>query len=233
MTSMKPHSPLFIAALALFAAPAAPAANLTLAETLAKMDQVAAHFKGLSANLQTVQHMNAIHEDDLQSGTILVKRAARNNLHVKVSFDKPERKIAVSNGKKIDVYYPSSAEIQEVDVGNRRSMLDMILALGFGGSSKELLDNYQATLGGPDTVAGEAATRLQLIPKAPEMLDQWRKIDLWISDKTGYAVQQKFYQAGQDYMLITYTNVQPKPDIPDAEFTLPKGAKKEPLNKKK
>ncbi len=232
MTSIKPHQPLFLAAVAMFA-PQAHAADLTLAETLAKMDQVAAHFKGLSANIQSVQHMNAIHEDDVQSGSILVKRTGRNNLHIKVSFDKPEQKIAISEGKKIDVYYPASAEIQEVDVGSKRSMLDMILALGFGGSSKELQADYQVTLGGPDTVAGEAATRLELIPKAPEMLEQWKKIDLWISDKTGYAVQQKFYQPGQDFMLITYTNAQARPDIPDSEFALPKGAKKEPLNKKK
>ena len=83
------------------------------------------------------------------------------------------------------------------------------------------------------TVAGEAATRLELTPKSQEMLEQWKKIDFWISDKTGYAVQQKFYQAGHDYLLVTYTNVQPRADIPDSEFQLPKGAKKQPLNKKK
>ena len=233
MNPMNPREQLSVVALALLAALPAPAAGLTLAQALSKIDQIASHFKGLSANIQTVQHMNAIHEDDEQTGSILVKRLSRNNLHVKVAFDKPEPKTAVADNKKIDVYYASSAEIQEWDVGQRRSMLDMILALGFGGTSRELQDDYQVSLGGPDTVGGEAATRLELIPKLREMLEQWRKIELWISDKTGYAVQQKFYQAGRDYMLITYTNVQTRSDIPDSEFALPKGAKKQPLNKKK
>ena len=61
----------------------------------------------------------------------------------------------------------------------------MILTLGFGGSSKELQDAYTVTLGGTETIAGESATRLELIPKSKDLLEQWRKIDLWVSDKTG------------------------------------------------
>ena len=66
------------------------------------------------------------------------------------------------------------------------------------------------------------------------MLQQWKNIDLWISDKSGYTVQQKFYEHGRDYTLITYTSVQFNPEIPDSKFNLdvPKGTKREPLNKK-
>lgn len=84
-------------------------------------------------------------------------------------------------------------------------------------------------------MAGESTTRLELIPKSKDMLEQWKKIDLWISDTSGNAVQQKFYERGMDYTLITYTNVQPKSDIPDSVFKLdvPKGTKREPLNRKR
>jgi outer membrane lipoprotein-sorting protein len=209
-----------------------PAADPTLTATFARIDQAALHFKGLSGNVQSVQHMQAIHEDDTQSGTILVKRTPHKEPHVKISFEKPERKVAYADGNKVDVYYPSSQQIQEWALGHRKSFVDMILTLGFGGSSKDLQSDYQVTLGGTDTVAGESATRLELIPKSTDMQEQWIKIDLWISDKSGYAVQQKFYERGKDYTLITYTGVVPKADIADAEFELPK-AKKEPLNKKK
>jgi outer membrane lipoprotein-sorting protein len=160
-----------------------------------------------------------------------VKRATKEP-HVKISFEKPERKVAYADGNKVDVYYPSSQQTQEYKLGHKKSFVDMILTLGFGGTSKELQKDYQVTLGGTETVAGESATRLELIPTSKDMLEQWVKIDLWISDKSGYAVQQKFYERGKDYTLITYTNVQPKSDIADSEFVLPK-AKKEQLNKKK
>jgi outer membrane lipoprotein-sorting protein len=235
MTNLRSRRPLLLAAMAALSAFPMAAAGLTLDAALAKIDQAAKSFKGLSASIQTVQHMEAIHEDDSQSGTILVKRAGHGDLHLKVSIDQPEKKIAVSDGKKVRVYYPSSGEIQEKDLGQSRSMLDMILALGFGGSAKELQADYTVSLGGPATLGGEAATRLQLIPKLKDMLEQWKKIDLWISDKTGYAIQQKFYEAGDDYMLITYSNVQPKTDLPDSDFNLnaPKGTKKEHIDKKR
>jgi outer membrane lipoprotein-sorting protein len=209
------------------------AADLTLDQALAKMDQVAARFKGLSCSLEMVQHMDAIHEDDASSGTMLVKRSHPKDLHVKVSIEKPEKKIAYADGKKVDVYYPASQEIQEVAMGSRKSLVDMILTLGFGGSSKELQTDFQVSLGGTDTIAGESATRLELIPKSAEMSEQWKKIELWISDKYGYAVQQKFFERGRDYTQVVYSNIQLNPEIPDTAFTPPKGTLKEPLNKKK
>lgn len=224
---------LFCAAVAAtgMAYPAA-AAGLSLAETLAKMDQAATGFKGLSANVQYVTHTEVIHEDDAQSGTILVKRPKPKDLHVKLSIEKPEPKIAVADGNKVDVYYPRSGESQRLELGHRRSLVDMILALGFGGTSRELQNDYSVALVGPESVAGESTTELELVPKSPDMLAQWKKIDLWISDKSGYTVRQKFYEPGGDYTLITYTNVRLNPEIPDSEFKSPKGTKREILNKK-
>ncbi|MEI9971885.1 MAG: outer-membrane lipoprotein carrier protein LolA [Ignavibacteriota bacterium] len=233
MTSMDRHKPLFCAALALLVSTTISAGQ-TLEQTLAKMDQAASHFKALSAKVEYVQHMEAIHEDDGQSGTILVKRAHPKELHVKISIDKPDPKVAVADGNKVVVYYPHSGEKQELALGHRRSLVDMILTLGFGGSSKELQDAYAVTLGGADTVAGESTTRLELIPKSKDLLAQWRKIDLWISDKTGNAVQQKFYERGKDYTLITYSGLQQNPEIAESSFKLdvPKGTVTKPLNKK-
>jgi outer membrane lipoprotein-sorting protein len=210
------------------------AADPKLDQVLAKMDQAAARFKALSANVEYVQHMEAIHEDDSQTGTILVKRAHPKELHVKIAIEKPDPKVAVADGNKVDVYYPRSGDFQELALGHRRSLVDMILTLGFGGSSKELQADYAVTLGGSETVGGESVTRLELIPKSKDLLEQWRKIDLWVSDKTGNALQQKFYERGKDYTLITYSNVQQNPEIPESAFKLdvPKGTVKKPLNKK-
>jgi len=236
MTDMIPRKRLPVALFAIAATLGVlSAADITRDQALAKMDEAAGRFKGLEANIQIVHHMEVIHEDDTQSGTILVKRPNRKDLHVKVSIDKPEPKIAVANKKEATVYYPSSGEEQSVNMEQKGSMVDMILTLGFGGTSQELLADYDVTLGGTQSVAGQSATLLQLIPKSQQMKDQWKKIDLWISDQTGYAVQQKFYEAGKDYNLITYANVQPRADIADSAFNLnvPKGAKKDQLNKKK
>jgi outer membrane lipoprotein-sorting protein len=221
-----------IAAAAL--APWGAAADRSLAETLAKMDEAAARFKGFSANMEHLQHMDQIHEDDRESGAILVKRPRPKDLHVKVEFQKPEPKVAVTDGSKVEVYYPHSGQIDKYELGRRRSLVDMFVAQGFGGTSKDLLNVYEVKLGGAEMVAGESATRLELIPRSQVMLEQYKKIDLWISDKSGYTVQQKFYENGKDYQLITYTNVKINPVILDSAFTLdaPKGTKRETVIKK-
>jgi outer membrane lipoprotein-sorting protein len=215
-------------------APFGAAADRSLPETLARMDEAAAKFKGLSANVEYVTHMETIHEEDSQSGTILVKRPRPKELHVKIAIEKPDPKVAVTDGNKGEVYYPRSGEVQKIDLGHKRSLVDMILTLGFGGNSRELENDYQVKLGGAEAVGGESATRLELIPKAPEMLAEWKRIDLWISDKTGYTLQQQFYERGRDYTLIRYTNVRLNPDLPDSDFKLdvPRGTRREDLNKK-
>jgi outer membrane lipoprotein-sorting protein len=226
-------------ALALMSAAAAvalsgAAAGRSLEETLAKMDEAAARFKGFSANVQHVHHMDAIHEDETDIGTILVKRPKAKDLHVRIEFVTPDPKVAITDGSKVDVYYPRSGEVDRVDLGRHRSLMDMFVAQGFGGTSRDLERDYSVKLGGAETVAGESATRLELIPKAPEMLEQWKRVDLWISDKTGNTLQQKLYENGKDYHLITYTNIKLNPEIPDSAFKLevPKGTKRETLIKK-
>ena len=219
-------------------APSVVAADLTpaeaLAKTLAKMDEAAARFKGFSAQLERVSHQDAIHEHEIETGKILVKRLKGKDLHVRIEFEKPESKLAVFNGNKVEVYYPKSGLIQTYELGRSKSMVDVLVALGFGGNSKDLLKDYTVELGGPETVAGEITTRLQLIPKTQIMLEQYKRVELWISDKSGYTVRQKFYPSGKDYDQATYTNVKSNVDVPDSAFRLepPKGTKRETVIKK-
>jgi outer membrane lipoprotein-sorting protein len=55
---------------------------------------------------------------------------------------------------------------------------------------------------------------------------QLSKVELWISDETGMAVQQKLY-TGSDYDLATYSNMKISPNIPESAVKLnpPKGVK--------
>jgi outer membrane lipoprotein-sorting protein len=207
-----------------------------LAAVYARIDAAASRFKGLTANIRRLDHMEAIHEEDVETGTIKVKRQKPKELLVRMDIQGTNPKQAVVNGSKAQVYYPNNpGEIQELELGKKKSLVDQYLALGFGGSSSDLRAAYVVKPCGEETVAGEATTRLELTPKSSELLDAWKRIDLWISDKGGYAVQQKLYEKGKDYILITYTNIELNPTIPDSAFHLdvPKGTKKEILLRKK
>jgi outer membrane lipoprotein-sorting protein len=215
---------LLLGALTLTAAPA-PAASLT--ETLAKMDQAAAKFTSLSADIKKVSHTGVIDQDTEDNGTVQMKRPKPHDIRMLFDIKPPDPKQLFIDGKKVQIFYPNSLLMQEYDMSKYKSLLEQFLLLGFGSNSRELQHDYSISLGGSEVVAGEKTTRLELIPKSQEMLVHLKRVDLWLSDETGMPVQQKFYQPGNDYQVATYTNIKINPNLPELKLDVPKGTKKE------
>jgi outer membrane lipoprotein-sorting protein len=207
----------------------APAADSSLASTLARMDEAAAKFKGLQADVQKIAHTAVINEDSVDAGTIVVKRPKPYEIRVLFDFQPPNTRQVVIAGVKGAIYYPGINTVQEYDLGKSRSLVEQFMLLGFGSNSKDLESAYSIRLGGPETVAGQKTTRLELIPKSPDVLAHLKRVDLWISDATGIAVQQKLYETGGDYLLATYTNIKLRTNLPDSavKLDLPKSVKRE------
>ena len=208
----------------LFAAllPAAPSGSLD--PLLARMDQNALTFKSMRAKLRHLSYVAVIKEDNVSTGTIGMKRSKREAM-VLVEFTAPDPKTVALAGTKVEIYLPNMKTVEEYDFGRSA---EKYMALGFGASGKELKADYSLRELGADTVNGQKAVRIELIPKAKEVLQQFPKIELWISEATGYPAQQKLYQTGGDYMLITYSDVVINPNLPDSAFKLqtPKGVKR-------
>lgn len=204
----------------------AAAADNSLQAVFSRMDQASARFKGLKAEMRKLAHTEVINEDSVDTGSIVVRVPKPHDLRMLIDFQQPDQKKVMIAGTKVDIYYPKTEIVQEIDLGrNHRSQVEQFLLLGFGSSSKDLLDAYSIKLGGPETIAGEPTSRIELIPKSKELLAQFPKFELWISDQTGISVQQKMYQPGGDYSLATYTKMQTKVNIPESEvkLNLPKG----------
>jgi outer membrane lipoprotein-sorting protein len=197
---------------------------------LKSMDEASANFKGLTAQIRKVAHTQVVNVDDVSEGMIAVKRFKPHDTRIRIDFTKPNQQMVAIGGGKAEVYYPKINEVQEGDLGKIKGVVDQLMLLGFGGNSAELQDAYTITFGGPDTVNGEKATRIVLIPKSKEILQTVKKCELWVSDK-GVTLQQKFDQGGGDYLLSTYSNITLNPNIPDSAVKLdvPKGAKRTKL----
>jgi outer membrane lipoprotein-sorting protein len=108
-------------------------------------------------------------------------------------------------------------------------MVEQLLLLGFGSTSGDLQSAYSVRYLGPEAAAGEPAQRLELTPKDKEMLQHFRKIELWIADSNGIAVQQKFYEPGKNYNLAEFTHIDLRTRVTEADLKLkiPKDAHKE------
>jgi outer membrane lipoprotein-sorting protein len=207
----------------------APAADGSLAATLARMDEAAARFKGLQADVQKIAHTAVINVDSVDVGTIAVKRPKPYDIRVRIDFQAPNPRQVVIEGVKGAIYYPGINTVQEYNLGKSRSLVEQFMLLGFGSNSKDLESAYSIRLGGPEAVAGQESTRLELIPKSQDVLAHLKRVDLWISDTMGIAVQQKLYETGGDYLLATYTNIKLRPNLPDSavKLDLPKSVKRE------
>src|SRR6266568_1496306 len=211
----------------LFAALPGNAAAQTLDELLARMDQNAMSFKSMSAKLRYISYVAVIKENTVSTGTLTMKRSRREAM-VLVDFTEPDPKTVAVAGTKVEIYLPKLQTVEEYDLGKS---VEKYLALGFGASGKELKADYTLQELGADTVNGQKAMRLELIPKSKEVLKQLPRIELWISAATGYPIQQKLHQTGGDYMLATYSDVVINPRLPDSAYklNLPKGVKKRQL----
>jgi outer membrane lipoprotein-sorting protein len=215
-----------LAALVFCAVYPARARAESVEQTLARMDKSADGFKSMKADVRQLSHLNVINEETVSVGTTSLKRMKRD-VRVLVHFTSPDDKSVAVSGTKVEMYLPKIQTVQEYNVGSRDTV-EKYVALGFGASGSDLKTDYGIRALGDDMVGGEKAARLELTPKSKEVRQQFPKIELWISEAKGYPVQEKFYQSGGDYMLVTYSNIVINPSLPDSAFKLnvPKGVKR-------
>jgi outer membrane lipoprotein-sorting protein len=192
-----------------------------LTAVFARMDQAAPKFKGMRADMKRVRHTAVINEDSTVTGTIVVKVPKPHEDKMLITFLQPEKKIVGIAGTSADMYLPKANEVQVCNFGKgHRAEVEQFLRLGFGSNSKELKEAYTVTFGGPETVAGEKATRIALVPKSQDVANMFQKFELWISDATGISVQQKMYEKGGNFTLATYPNMKLDPNDSDSDVKL-------------
>lgn len=215
----------FLGAVAAFAAPA----NASLQSTLAKMDEAAAGFKSMSANLRQIQHTAVINDDIVDAGVINLKRVKARDYRMRIDFTTPDIRTIAFDGRKAEIYYPKIKTVQEYDLGKHRGLVDQFLLLGFGSTSKELESAYNIKLIGSRDLGGQATTLLELTPKSKDVLQHLTKVEMWLSDSTGFPAQQRFMLPGGDYRMATYTDLKVNPNLPDTavKLQLPRGVKRE------
>ena len=214
------------AATALFALPLLQAQQPDA--LLTRMDQAAAAFKGMTAKIRKVSHTAVINEDNVETGTVAVKKKG-GKLRMLTHLTAPDEKSVAFEGRKLEIFYPKIQTVQEFDVGKSRDMLEQFFLLGFGTRRKDLERDYTLKATGNEVIGGTKTSRLELTPKSPEIQKQLKKVELSISDATGYPVQQKFHQSADDYHFVTYSDLKINPDLPDSalKLKLPPGVKRE------
>jgi len=197
-------------------APAVSAAGLN--EVLANMNQAAASFRDVTADVEKTNFTAVISDTEIENGKVWMSRANGTRLRIEISGE-DERSLAM-DGRKGEIYYPKPNLVSEYDLGKAGNVVDQFLLLGFGTSGKDLARDYQVKALGEEQIAGVGATCLELVPKSGEARKQLTRAELWIADEGGYPVQQKFYTPSGNTTTLTYTNIEINPGLSPSDLTL-------------
>jgi outer membrane lipoprotein-sorting protein len=192
----------------------------------AKMDQTAQSFKAFSADLKVVDHTAIVNDDATSSGIFRLRKVKPGDTRVLIDYQGADARTISFEGAKVQIYYPKISTVQVYQVGDRRSLVDQFLLLGFGATVAELKTAWEVNFAGPETIGGTSSSHLALTPKSPDVLKLIKQADLWMDQSTGLPVQQKFLtSASGDYKLVTYRNAKQNPSLSDKDLklNLPKG----------
>jgi outer membrane lipoprotein-sorting protein len=203
-------------------------ATETRQDVISRMDQAAASFRDMTADIKRITHTAVLNEDDTDSGRAIMKKAGGSQIQGLVEFTKPDHKFYAFESRKLQIYTPNDNTVQVYDLGKHGEQLDRFLSIGFGTSGRDLARDYQITVGGPATINGQPTTRVELIPNVAEAKKYVNKIELWLT-ADGYPAQEKLYQPSGDYVQWNYSNVKINaPLAPDAlQLKVAPGAKYE------
>ena len=190
-----------------------------LESVLKQMDATAATFRSAEANFVWDQYTVVVNESDTQKGTIHFRRHD-HDMQMATDITDPDKKYVLYTNGKVQLYQPKIDQVTEYDAGKKRADIDSFLVLGFGGSGRDLLKNYNVKYAGTEAVGGVQAAKLELIPKSQSVLNNLARILLWIDPARGVSVQQQFFQPSGDYRLAKYSDIKLNEKVPDDVFKL-------------
>jgi outer membrane lipoprotein-sorting protein len=194
-------------------------AGPSLESVLKKMDAAAANFQTAQADFSWNQYQKVVDETDTQKGTVYYRRAGKE-IEMMADIKEPDRKYVLYKDGKLQVYQPKIEQVMEYRAGGNGKDIESYLVLGFGGSGQDLLQAFDVSYLGEETVDKIPTAKLQLIPKSEKFRNNISKILLWIDLSHGVSVQQQFMQTQGDYRLAKYSEIKIPAKIGNDVFRL-------------
>jgi outer membrane lipoprotein-sorting protein len=203
-----------------------------LNRVLAQMDANSQSFRSAEANFVWDQYQKVINETDSQKGKIYYRRQ-NQDMQIAIDITEPERKTVLYTGGKVRMYQPKIDQVTEYDAGKNKSDVEGFLALGFGGSGRDLQKSYDMKYLGKETVGGVEATKLELVPKSAKVRNNISRFLLWIDPVRGVSIQQQLFEPSGDYRLSKYSDIQVNQKVPDDVFKLKTSGKTQVISPQK
>lgn len=192
-----------------------------LKAVLGQMDESSQHFRNAQADVELVQYTEVVKEKDTQSGQIFFRRKGHDT-EISLWIEQPHPKRAVVKDDKLTFFDPRTRQITQRSLGNNKADVEAVMNLGFGSRGHELLEDYDATFAGWETIDGTRTARLELVAKSPKLRQFFSKVVLWIDPTRDVALQQQRFESSGDYQLTHYSNIKLNERIDEQKFVIEK-----------
>ena len=120
----------------------------------------------------------------------------------------PAEKTVFFDGSNLIYVQPDIKQETLFSAGSNRGQYESFLTLGFGGSGKDLQNNWTVTCAGMEPVDGTQTAKLDLKPKQQSVANMFSHVMLWIDPTRSLGLKQIFYEPSGDNRTATYTNIQ-------------------------
>lgn len=194
---------------------------------LAKMEKAHKELKSLKAQITQEKTNVQIGTKDKDYGTLLYKPGAgKAKGKIRIDYTKPTNNTVAVVGDSFLFHQPKinqalKSTIAKAAKGRVGGYAQLV---GLDGSVKQLLDSYNIEYISDETVDGQMASHLRLVPKAS---GSFASVEIWVNNQSGFPAMQKYNERNGDYTVVKLTNLQQNIALNDSEFDvkLPNGTK--------
>jgi len=177
---------------------------------LRQMDAASAKFKSAEADFQWDFYEMVVKETTTQHGSIYFKKNG-TKLETGAKILPPAAKFFSYKDEKLAVFDPGTKELKVFTAGKNKAQIESFVTLGFGGSGSDLAKAWNITDLGVESLSDGSATvsttKLNLIPKDPNVLSMFSHVTIWVDLNRGISLKQQFFTTSGDYRTNTYTNI--------------------------
>ena len=216
----------FILTAALFFATtsAHAATDPALDKVLRQLDASSLKFQSAEADLQWDMFEKVVRETTSQYGSIYFQRKSgieMGALLTNKAGSPPLKYLHFANGKG-DLYDTVSKKTNSFSSGENRSRVESFLALGFGGSGKDMERSYTVVLQGMETIDGTPTAKLDLTPKDPATAQTFTHIVMWIDPARDLPLKQISYTPEGDTRTAFYTHIRYNLTVDTKKYASPR-----------
>ena len=195
------------------------AEELDLDGLLLKMDESGQSLDSMRADITQKKWTDILAEFDAgEHGQLMFMRQGED-LFFRKEITEPTNNTLLIKGGEVLFYQPGIKQAQKYQLGNNKDKAEYLL-LGFGTDQEAVRDVYDLEILGKESLEGRETYKLQMDPKSEKVSAFFVRIVLWIDTEMWVPIQQKLVEPTQDYLLITFDNIELNPDLEKSDFNL-------------